>query len=143
MADATGRPVELIVVYKDVNEVVLHSFVVDYEKLEATFRARFDGEECPHPFRVVFDSTGLAHVAIEMYPYAHTELCYLVEMPKPVFDAMNRAIRGVFTNILPYPTRPPPRPNMTVEEERLPDAEYLFRIRRLMRDPGFTLTAKP
>jgi hypothetical protein len=78
--------------YPDVREIRLHGFELDQKTLEGSFRATFDGRECPHPLLLLQNPQGRLLAILPVEPYRHTELRNLVEISPEAHDALQRAI---------------------------------------------------
>jgi hypothetical protein len=125
-----------VAVYRDVQETRLHSFQIDYTKLEGSFRAAFDGRECPDEFQFRFNPEGRHVVCLPMTDYAHTELIVTVEMPVAAKQALQRAIEELFPGIKPY-GESPKIDFQTPIKQRVPSANYLEMLRRTVGRRGF------
>jgi hypothetical protein len=121
-------------VYRDVREIRLHSFKIDYTTLEGTFRADFDRRECPDAFPFVFDTQGRLCVCLPMIDYHHTELLTTVEMPAAAKQALQSAIESLFPDIKPYGRT---ITFQTAIAKRVPSPDYLTRLKTTVGRTGF------
>lgn len=137
---------KLVSVYEDVREIVLHSFQVDFEKLDATFNARFDGEECPDSFQVQPSNDGGYIVCPPTMPWHHTDIVDLVRMPAVVEAAISRALQSLFPAFKPIGRDRETGQDIpwnTPMQQRLRHPEQFDAFMKALSDPEFTLAVRP
>jgi hypothetical protein len=81
-----------VAAYPDVREISLYGFELKVKTLEGSFRAKFDGLECPHPLLLVRNPQKRLLAILPVEPYHHTDLRDLVEISGEAHDALQRAI---------------------------------------------------
>ena len=134
-----------VTVYDDVRNVTLHTFEIDWEKLNGSFRIAVNGEECEMPFRFAcLTATGKPEVYRPMFhsPLGAPASYAAVDISERIIERMASTIGKFMPSIKPLGLDKESGKVLTFQtpqRERLPSATEIQAAKDITSQTNFSI----
>lgn len=136
---------ENVTVYDDVRTVTLHTFEIDWEKLNGSFHIAVNGEECEMPFRFAcLTATGKPEVYRPMFhsPLGAPASYAAINISERIIERMASTIGKFMPSIKPLGLDKESGKVMTFQtpqHERLPSTAEIQAAKDITSQPNFSI----